>query len=597
MWLWRAHLTPTGWERLVLVALLSLSLSLMSGSLAISQPVPPRSQPTSTRFIDRLYELSGGIFQFRPAVRVYRRGNLEYAYISLDGYELYPVAVEVLPVNESEARVRPIVQRVEYLQNNLRQIVALEYLPFQLEVTTEPTGEEVAILVSNPGRFPPQEVGRVTQADARLWGQELAEIAEIRVEIVRRALIRARAQRTPPYLQAQARKMVAIALVALVSSWLLARVQRLLLTKMKRLMQYQPLPAWPQPPSRTSQADEEQPKPSWLELFPRLGNQLHGQSTKQKLNTLARELMRIVQVTIWMGGVVWILKLYPYSRDVGQWLLNLPLRMMLFVFVVILARRAIDFLIDIGISSWVDRSILSGLASRRHIKRSPSLSIAYKTLTQAVAITTVATMLLFEVFRLPALPLVTVAGIVGFVSKNLIQDYLNGIAILWEDQYAIGDVVTINGFTGYVEYINLRVTKLRSLDGELISISNRLIETVQNLTNHWSRLNLGIDVAYGTDLDAAISVINEVAQTLRQDSNWSEIILEDPFVLGVDQFGDSGITIRLLITTQPMRQWDVGRELRLRLKKSFDEAGITIPFPQQSVWIETPRPNDSPEVT
>ena len=577
---------------LAIACLLSLFLNVLWMPAAVGQPSP-------ARFIDRLVELAEGFVRLRPDTTIFRRGNLEYAFVTLDGYSLFPVAV-VAPLvgnqNDSESStIRPVIERVARIENNLRQIVALDYLPFELEVTVEMVDGEVAIFASDPERFPKQPVSRVTEEDARLLGQEVAELAKTRIEIVEKALIRARAQRKAEYLQVQARKSGLIALAMVTGSWLLARVQRFLLSKMKRLLRSFPLPKWPRQPINSSETDEIQNDPLDPSLHPVLAKPFSSQPIKQKLNSLARELLRVTQAVIWLGGIVWILRLFPYSRDAGLWLLNLPIRLLLFAFAVILVKRTIDFFIDSTIRSWVDRNIFHGTASLRHIKRAPSLSIAFKTLTQMIAFGAIAIVVLFEVIRLPTIPLVTVAGVIGFASQNLIKDFLNGCAILWEDQYALGDVVTIGTFSGYVEFISLRVTKLRSLDGELISIANGKIDTVQNLTNEWSRLNLGIDVAYGTDLDKAIAVIKQVAQTMRTDPNWAELILEPPQLLGVDGFGDNSITIRLLITTRPMRQWDVGREYRLRLKKAFDEAGITIPFPQRSLWIETPFPSSFTE--
>ena len=139
---------------------------------------------------------------------------------------------------------------------------------------------------------------------------------------------------------------------------------------------------------------------------------------------------------------------------------------------------------------------------------------------------------------------------------------------------------------GLVEYFNLRITQLRTLDGELVTIANGSFTTAINLTHQWSRINLGINVAYATDLDQAMTVIQDVAEKMRCDCVWGDLIIEPPTILGVDDFAENGVTIRLLIKTQPMKQWDVGREYRRRLKQAFDQAEITIPLPQRSIWLE-----------
>jgi small conductance mechanosensitive channel len=185
-----------------------------------------------------------------------------------------------------------------------------------------------------------------------------------------------------------------------------------------------------------------------------------------------------------------------------------------------------------------------------------------------------------------ALPVgLVILAVIGFASQNLIKDWLRGVLILSEDHYAKGDVVTIDGMTGTVETMNLRVTQLRTLDCRLISIDTGSFSKATNLTSTLSGITLAITVAYSTDLDQAIAVIAQVGAEMRHDPTWQDLMLEDPVVLGVDDFGDNGVAIRLLIKTIPGKHASAGREFRRRLKPALDEAGITIPLPQLSIWL------------
>ncbi len=152
----------------------------------------------------------------------------------------------------------------------------------------------------------------------------------------------------------------------------------------------------------------------------------------------------------------------------------------------------------------------------------------------------------------------------------------------------VGDVIFIGDQGGLVEKITLRVTQLRNLDGELITIPNGSIEMVRNLSSDWSRVNYAIEVGYDADVDRALEVIEATAQQLYQDPQWQEQILEAPEILGVDNISHTGILIRLLIKTQPLQQWAVGREFRRRLKKVFDEQGIQVGIPQQTMYVSEP---------
>jgi len=197
-------------------------------------------------------------------------------------------------------------------------------------------------------------------------------------------------------------------------------------------------------------------------------------------------------------------------------------------------------------------------------------------------------------FGLPVSSLLTGGALIGvalsFGAQNLIRDVVNGCLILIEDQFAVGDVISVNGEAGIVESLNLRLTQLRNAEGELTSVPNSNISPVKNLTSSWSRVNLPIEMAYNTDVDQAIALVEKVARSLSDDDTWRSSILEEPEVLGVDSFGQNSMTLLLQIRTEPLRQWAVACELRHRLKHAFDKAGISIPFPQQLVQFENTLP-------
>jgi moderate conductance mechanosensitive channel len=179
-----------------------------------------------------------------------------------------------------------------------------------------------------------------------------------------------------------------------------------------------------------------------------------------------------------------------------------------------------------------------------------------------------------------------IAGIaIGFGAQYLIRDIIAGIFIILENQYRVGDVAKVADIAGLVEEVNLRKTVLRDLDGIVHHVPNGEVRIASNYTRHFSRVNLNISVGYGTDLDQAISVINQVGQELAIDERWRKVIKTAPQVLRVDNLGDSGIEIKILGEVKPSEQWAVMGELRLRLKKAFDAEGIEIPWPHTKVYF------------
>jgi len=184
-------------------------------------------------------------------------------------------------------------------------------------------------------------------------------------------------------------------------------------------------------------------------------------------------------------------------------------------------------------------------------------------------------------------PLLAAAGIAGlafgFGGQYLIRDLISGLFIIMENQYRVGDVVCFDGTCGLVEDISLRMTTLRDLDGVVHHVPHGEIKKVSNLTKHFARVNLNIGVAYNSDLERVISVVNRVGEELASDPAWKEFILKPPQFLRVDDFADSAIVIKILGETKPIKQWDVAGELRMRLKIAFDKEGIEIPFPQRVI--------------
>jgi moderate conductance mechanosensitive channel len=188
-------------------------------------------------------------------------------------------------------------------------------------------------------------------------------------------------------------------------------------------------------------------------------------------------------------------------------------------------------------------------------------------------------------------PLVAGAGVVGvalgFGAQSLVKDFLSGIFMILEDQFGVGDVVDVGEATGTVEAITLRVTRLRDVEGTVWHVPNGEIRRVGNQSQLWSRSLLDIGVAYGTDLDHASAVITRVAEELAADDAWAEAVLEPPELWGVERFGPDEVVLRLVIKTQPAKQWALNREFRRRIKAAFDAEGIEIPFPQRTGRVHT----------
>jgi small conductance mechanosensitive channel len=195
-------------------------------------------------------------------------------------------------------------------------------------------------------------------------------------------------------------------------------------------------------------------------------------------------------------------------------------------------------------------------------------------------------------------PILAGAGIVGlavgFGAQTLVKDVINGLFILLQDLISVGDVAVFGDKGGLVEAVGLRTVTLRDLAGSVHVIPNSSIETVTNMTKGYSRYVFDVGVAYREDVDEVMEVLREIGEEMQKDPEYKKDIREPLEILGVDRFDDSAVIIKARITTKPIRQWAVGREFNRRMKKAFDQRGIEIPFPHQTIYMGEPKEGRAP---
>jgi small conductance mechanosensitive channel len=237
-------------------------------------------------------------------------------------------------------------------------------------------------------------------------------------------------------------------------------------------------------------------------------------------------------------------------------------------------------------------SLGTRLEALERAKRARTLGSVVRNATTAV-VTAIAMLMVLRELKVDIAPVLAGAGIVGlavgFGAQTLVRDIISGFFLILEDQVRVGDVAAINGTAGLVEAINLRTIVLRDIEGTVHVFPNGAITTLANRSKDFSYYVIDVAVAYDEDTDRVAEVLRGTAAELQADGRFGPFILEPLEVLGVDAFGDSSMILKVRIKTMPLRQWEVGRELRRRIKKAFDAAGIEIPFPQRVVTTRVDR--------
>jgi len=233
------------------------------------------------------------------------------------------------------------------------------------------------------------------------------------------------------------------------------------------------------------------------------------------------------------------------------------------------------------------------ISRARKVQRAKAIGSILRAIV-SVVVWTAAVFVILGTIGINITGLVAGAGIVGialgFGAQTLVQDFISGLFMIAEDQYGVGDVIDMGEATGVVEAVGLRVTRLRAVDGTVWHVRNGEVIRVGNMSQGWSRAVLDVGVAYGEDVTRVMELLKALGLEMRGDPDFTDMFLDDPEIWGVEALAADQVTIRMIIKTVPLQQWVVAREMRRRIKHSFDILGIEIPFPQRTIWMRTEGP-------
>lgn len=305
------------------------------------------------------------------------------------------------------------------------------------------------------------------------------------------------------------------------------------------------------------------------------------------------------------------------SRRLGEFaevIVGTPLRILLVVLVALLLRYVLHRLIErtaekiargqAGLGRLDERlpsatAILaaSPLTSARRAQRARTLASVLKSLTTGFIGVLVALVVLGEL-GINIGPLIAGAGIagvaIGIGAQSLVKDFISGIFMVIEDQYGVGDVVDLGEAIGTVEAVGLRVSRVRDVDGTVWYVRNGEVLRVGNRSQGWARALLDVQVPYSQDLEQVREIMMDEAEGMRRDPAWARLLLDEPGIWAIEGMGLDAVAVRLIVKTEPLQQWDVGRELRSRIMRRFAAEGIDIALPYRVPPTAPPPAPSSP---
>lgn len=246
----------------------------------------------------------------------------------------------------------------------------------------------------------------------------------------------------------------------------------------------------------------------------------------------------------------------------------------------------------------------SGDSTQRAQARFETLKAVFRSIVTAL-VWFVALVVVLDTIGISLGPLLATAGIagiaIGFGTQTMVRDFISGFFIVAEDQFGVGDTIDLGGGAkGVVERVTLRSTHLRDSEGTVWHIANGQITKVANKSQEWARALIDVVLPYDADIDVVSDVMQEVADTMQADTTWSSRILERAEIWGIQEFDADGVHVRMVIKTEPAAQFGVLRELRGRLKSTFDEKGIAFAYaggPTEVILTEKSDPKPPPSTT
>jgi moderate conductance mechanosensitive channel len=502
---------------------------------------------------------------YSKAIRQLQENSLQYACIQLDGRCLFKLAS-----TESEK----LSTRIDEIQTRFDKLteIYLNTADSKAVVTIEPNNNlrDIGLRISDLQErkiYTQERLFTVTTRDADDFDVSLDVRAEQIQNAIESGLETAKKEREPKYLLKQSFIAIAILFGMFMLNFPLNRwIDHF--CKSTRLL---------------APSDSSQSLPIDTQL---------NRRQQWNLKEIQYRLLQLLQVAMWGWGLWHILNLFPHTRILSFLslaFLRIPFQIAIISTATYLVIRLTYFLIA-KISSLLLESQTTDVKINQRGKLRVTTTTKIIRGVFTALLSGIGILVACSITGVNITPILAGAGIFGLAislaSQNLIKDAIQGFFIIWDDRYAVGDVVEIGQVSGLVENINLRITQLRDAQGKLITIPNSAVDIVCNNSSQWSRADLNIPVGYSADLDRALAVITQVATDIAEDDRWQELIWSAPQILGVEEFSDRGIIIRVWIETEPLKQWEVAREFRRRIKIAFDREGIPIPDPQQQILFD-----------
>ncbi len=526
-----------------------------------------------------------------------QQGLYVTAPVTLDGAPLFRIAA----LAQTTGSALPIDTRVLLVENALAQLLALNpdsgtpvYDPKSVKVEVVREGSQYALQAVDAHHAAPVTIVTVTSNDTHVYGTGDSALATQWQQVLQSALVTALNKREPQNIRNNGMRvlqgaalLVAVTLLLALPWWWLGRRIR----KLHHIVE-----------QRHESIDRNREAAAGEEVEPGLQQRrtlallMRAAGPEQRLRrwTVLRASLVWIDVLLWAAGITYALLLFPKTTAAGEFILQAAGRIVLVWIVAAVVDRLLELLLVYMAEAYARAGTTSEERARR-VLRGPTITRAVGGFKSFV-IFFIALLITLTALQIPIASVVTIGGIValavGFAAQSLVRDMLNGLLVLFEDQYVVGDYVMIGDYNGIVENLTLRMVQLRDLRGYVVTIPHSAVVQVVNASRNWARLTYRIAIDPSADLKQALKVLRGTLEALAEDEAWRDAIVDAIEWIGVEDVRNNGIVLRSSTRTGPMQQFELHRVLNQRVLEAF--AAEKIALGVDPMGVPVPSANASP---
>jgi small conductance mechanosensitive channel len=507
------------------------------------------------------------------------------APIELDGATLFRIGG---PVNARVTQL-PITARVAQVQAALTQVLAITgagphattiFEPASLRVHVKREGDDAILEVVDARHSDPLSILTVTTVDAQANGTDEDALAAQWQSILQSALVGALQLRQPATERRSALRVTDVAIVLVVATLLTIALLRYLWSRME-VLEREVAERTQTAAAEMPAADEPIAEDRRRRFFAR---SLKSLEPAQRLTIYGATVETLVWVLLlaWFTAVTWSLSLFAQTTPLAQNLGHSALGVAATIIVTGLVNRVLDLLIARTAAAWRLHKRVNSDDRARFLLRIPTIASAFAG-AKTFVLVFLAVLTIFGQIGVPIGSVVTIGGLaaiaLSLAAQNFVRDFLNGFLVLFEDQYVVGDYVTINSFSGSVEMLSLRMVQIRDAAGDLITIPHSSVVNVVNQSRNWSRVDYRVPVDPAADVPKAIELVEQAITTLLGEGDWTHGVNAPLEWVGIDSLSKDAVVVRVSIRTAPLRQFELRRQINARVQAAFVAADIALGAP------------------